>query len=137
MRIKSMNRQSRLFLTSGAVSALLAVALGAFGSHGLENRLSADLLAIYEIGNRYHFYHSFALLAVGVLALHVDGRRLSASGWCFLVGLTVFSGSLYALAMTGMRILGAITPIGGGLLIIAWALLAFEAYATASSPADD
>ena len=128
-----MNRQSRLFLTSGAVSALLAVALGAFGSHALENRLSADLLAIYEIGNRYHFYHSFALLAVGVLALHADGRRLTASGWCFLVGLSVFSGSLYALAISGMRILGAITPIGGVLLIIGWALLATVTYQMASS----
>ena len=123
-----MNQQSRRFLAAGAVSALLAVVLGAFGSHGLEDRLSADLIAIYQTANDYHFYHSFALLAVGFLALHTNGRLLTAGGWCFVAGLLLFSGSLYLLAMTGVRILGAITPFGGMLFIVGWALFAASAH---------
>ena len=123
-----MNRQSRLFLTIGAVSALFAVILGAFGSHGLEGRLSADLIEIFETGNRYHFYHSFALLIVGLLARPIEGKWLRASGWCFLLGILFFSGSLYVLALSGVRILGAVTPIGGVFFIVGWALLAAAAY---------
>ena len=132
-----MKAQSKLFLTTGAVSALFAVILGAFGSHGLEDRLSPDLLEIFETGNRYHFYHSFALLSVGLLAQYVDGKWLRAGGWCFLLGILFFSGSLYALALSGVRILGAITPIGGGFFIVGWALLTAEAYSGASARADD
>lgn len=132
-----MNRHSKLFLVTGAVSALLAVALGAFGSHGLENKLAADLMAIYEIGNRYHFYHSFALLVVGLLAVNLNGKRIRASGWCFIGGIVFFSGSLYVLAVSGARILGAITPIGGVFFIIGWALLAIEAYTTAAFSGGD
>ena len=132
-----MNGQSRLFLITGAISALLAVALGAFGSHGLEDRLTADLLAIYQTGNTYHVYHSFALLMVGFLALHLNGKLLAASGWCFVAGILFFSGSLYVLAVTGVRILGAITPIGGVFFIIGWALFAAASYSAATSRADD
>ncbi len=132
-----MNRQSRLFLITGAASALLAVVLGAFGSHGLEDRLTADLMAIYQTGNTYHFYHSFALLAVGFAALHIDGRMLPASGWCFAAGILFFSGSLYLLAVTGVRVLGAITPVGGVLFIVGWALLAAAAYSAVDSRAGE
>lgn len=132
-----MKRQSRLFLITGTVSALLAVVLGAFGSHGLEDRLSANLIAIFETGNRYHFYHSFALLAVGLLAQRADGKWLRRSGWCFLLGIVFFSGSLYALAISGVRILGAITPIGGGFFIIGWALLTVATYSAADIRVDD
>ncbi len=123
-----MNGQARLLLTTGAVSGLLAVALGAFGAHALKASLAADLLEIYHTGNAYHFYHSFALLAVGFLSLHTGGRSLAASGWCFLAGILLFSGSLYLLAVTGIRALGAITPIGGVLFIVGWALFAGAAY---------
>ena len=132
-----MNAQSRLFLTAGAISALLAVVLGAFGSHGLEDRLTADLLDVYQTGNDYHFYHSFALLAVGFAAMHLKGRLLAASGWCFIAGILFFSGSLYVLAVTGIRVLGAITPIGGVLFIVGWGLFAGAVYSAAASDGDD
>jgi uncharacterized membrane protein YgdD (TMEM256/DUF423 family) len=119
-----MNKQARFFLVAGAVSGLLAVALGAFGAHALEDKLGADLMAIYGTGNAYHFYHCFALLAVGFAALHIDSRLLAAGGYCFLAGTVIFSGSLYLLAVTGVRILGAITPIGGVLFIAGWGLFA-------------
>ena len=132
-----MNGQSRLFLIAGAISALLAVALGAFGSHGLEDRLTADLMAIYQTGNTYHFYHSFALLAVGFAALHVKGKLLAASGWCFVAGILFFSGSLYVLAVMDVPVLGATTLIGGVLFIVGWALFAAAVYPkTASSGGD-
>lgn len=112
----------------GAISALIAVILGAFGAHGLEDVLTARMLEVFETGNRYHFYHSFALLFVGLLAFHIDGKWLRASGWCFLFGVLIFSGSLYALALSGMGMLGAITPVGGLLYMIGWLLLAVAAY---------
>lgn len=111
--------------------------LGAFGLHGLEDRLTADLLAIYQTGNTYHFYHSFALLAVGFLALYVDGKLVAASGWCFVAGILFFSGSLYVLAVMDVPVLGATTLIGGVLFIVGWALFAAAVYPkTASSGGD-
>lgn len=131
-----MTDQAKLFLMSGAVSGLIAVALGAFGSLGLEDKLSADLIEIYQTGNLYHFYHSFALLAVGLVALHARGKPLAASGWCFILGIFFFSGSLYALALSGVRTLGAITPIGGLFLMAGWALLATVTYSATTTSAD-
>lgn len=128
-----MNPQARFFLTAGAISGLLAVLLGAFGAHALQDRLGAALTATYQTGNAYHFYHCFALLAVGLTALHAEGRRLAASGYCFLAGTLLFSGSLYGLAVTGVRALGAITPIGGVLFIAGWALFAAAVYSERSS----
>lgn len=123
-----MNQQARVFLTIGGISGLLAVALGAFGAHGLENKLTANLLETYSTGNVYHFYHTFALLAVGFAAYRTKGRLLMASGSCFIAGTLLFSGSLYVLAITGIGVLGAITPIGGVLLIVGWALFAAAVY---------
>ena len=112
------------FMTIGAISGALAVMIGAFGAHGLEGKLSADMLKIFHTGVEYQFYHTFALLVVALLADHVDSKKLTASGWCFLSGIILFSGSLYALAMSGLTKLGAITPVGGMFFIAGWFLLA-------------
>ena len=119
-----MNSIARLFLAIGSISGALAVILGAFGAHGLKSRLSEKMLANYMTGVEYHFYHTFALLAVGLLAMHLPSRLLSAGGWAFIIGILIFSGSLYVMALTGITKLGAITPIGGLLFIIGWTLLA-------------
>jgi uncharacterized membrane protein YgdD (TMEM256/DUF423 family) len=119
---------ARFFLMAGALSAAAAVMLGAFGAHALRGRLPADLLAIYQTASQYHVYHALGLLAVGLLALHVPtGGALRWSGWLMLLGTALFSGSLYALAITGQRWLGAITPLGGSAWIAAWLLLAWAA----------
>jgi uncharacterized membrane protein YgdD (TMEM256/DUF423 family) len=125
-----MNSQARFFLIAGAVSGSLAVALGAFGAHALEDKLGAELMSIFATGNAYHFYHCFALLATGFATLHINSRLLTAGGYCFLAGTLFFSGSLYLLAVTGVRTLGAITPIGGVLFIAGWGLLAAAVYSS-------
>jgi uncharacterized membrane protein YgdD (TMEM256/DUF423 family) len=107
----------------------LAVASGAFGAHGLKQRLSPDLLTIWETAARYHTYHALGLIAVafGRSLCPGQARLLDTSGWLMLAGLALFSGSLYTLALSGQRWLGAITPIGGAAWIAAWCLLAFAA----------
>lgn len=120
---------AKLFLTLGSISGLLAVVLGAFGAHALKSRLDATALAVFETASEYHFYHTLALLAVGLLALaHPSGAALRASGWLFVAGIFIFSGSLYLLSITGTRWLGAITPIGGLAFIGGWACLAVAAW---------
>jgi uncharacterized membrane protein YgdD (TMEM256/DUF423 family) len=119
---------ARFFLIAGALSAALAVVLGAFGAHGLRGRLPVDLLAVYQTASQHHIYHALGLLAVGLLALHLPtSGALRWSGWLMLLGMALFSGSLYLLAITGLRWLGAITPLGGGAWIAAWLLLAWAA----------
>ncbi|MFQ5684046.1 MAG: DUF423 domain-containing protein [Candidatus Binatia bacterium] len=115
----------RLFFSLGASSAFLAVALGAFGAHGLKDRISPEMLNIFEVGVRYHFFHALALLAVGCAITRWPGASVVAAGWFFLVGTLIFSGSLYLLSLTGMRWLGAITPIGGVAFLTGWLLLAW------------
>lgn len=116
----------QFFLAASAISGFLAVALGAFGAHALKQRLSADMLAVYETAVQYHFYHTLALLAVAVLMVGgAQGLKLSAV--LFLVGTLIFSGSLYALALSGVKILGAVTPIGGLCLLAGWACLTYTA----------
>lgn len=123
---ESLPPTAKIFLTLGAIFAFVAVALGAFGAHGLKDRLVPEMLAIWKTGVEYHVYHSLGLLAVGLLALHLpDSALLRASGWLMAAGILVFSGSLYALALSGMRVLGAVTPFGGLALLAAWALFAF------------
>ena len=118
-----MTTNSKLFLAAGGFAALLAVALGAFGAHAPKNRLPAEMLAIWHTGVEYHVYHALALLAVGLLATQLpDSALLKWSGWLMLAGIVLFSGSLYALALSGERWLGAITPIGGVAFLAAWAL---------------
>ena len=103
--------------------ALLAVALGAFAAHGLKSRLSPDMLGIFEVGVRYHMYHALALLAVAWASSRWPNGSTRAAGWAFIVGIVIFSGSLYILSITGIRWLGAITPIGGVAFLIGWFLL--------------
>lgn len=111
----------------GALNGLLAVALGAFGAHGLKSRVTPDLLVIFETGARYHMYHALALLAVGWVGTQAPSWMTSTAGWCFLLGVVLFSGSLYAMTFTGARWLGAITPLGGVAMLIGWTLLAAAA----------
>jgi uncharacterized membrane protein YgdD (TMEM256/DUF423 family) len=115
----------RLFFVLGCISGFLGVALGAFGAHALKSRLDADLLATFEVGVRYQMYHAFALLAVGWAQTRWPGQALNASGWLFVAGTVIFSGSLYLLSLSGTRWLGAITPIGGVALLAGWLCLAW------------
>lgn len=118
------------FLLVAAVLGFLGVAFGAFGAHGLRDRLSPEMMAVFEIGVRYQMYHVFALLAVSAAIGHFGQLRLLyIAGWSLIAGILIFSGSLYALALTGTGMFGAITPIGGVALLIGWACLAFFAAA--------
>jgi len=118
----------RHFLLIGAVAGFLGVALGAFGAHGLRGRLSPEMLQVFETGVRYHLYHALALVATAALMGRLDNSRLLlAAGWSFTAGIVLFSGSLYALSLTGITILGAITPLGGLAFLAGWACLAIAA----------
>ena len=119
-----MNSTAKIFLTLGSISGALAVMIGAFGAHGLKEKLTEEMLPIYKTGVEYHFYHTLALLAVGMIAMHVKSPLLTASGWSMAAGIVIFSGSLYALSISGVRVLGAITPIGGLCFMVGWVLLA-------------
>jgi uncharacterized membrane protein YgdD (TMEM256/DUF423 family) len=118
----------RVFLGIGAISAGLAVALGAFAAHGLRARLSPEALQTFETGARYHMYHALALLAVAWAVTRWPGTAVSVAGWLFIAGTLLFSGSLYLLAITGARMLGAITPVGGFAFILGWLALAWAAW---------
>ena len=118
----------RFFFTIGSLAAFLAVALGAFAAHGLKARLDAAMLATFETGVRYHMYHALALLAVGWAATRWPGAAVNASGWLFVAGIVLFSGSLYVLSLTGVRWLGAITPLGGLAFLAGWLCLAWAAW---------
>ena len=114
---------SRLFLATGGAAALLAVALGAFGAHALRSRVAPEMLAVWHTGVEYHVFHALGLLAVGIVAIHLPGSTLLRwSGSLMLVGILLFSGSLYLLALSGERWLGAVTPVGGLAFFAAWAL---------------
>jgi uncharacterized membrane protein YgdD (TMEM256/DUF423 family) len=118
----------RLFFVLGALSAFLAVGLGAFGAHALRARLAPDLLQVFDTGLRYHMFHALGLLAVGWAATRWPGGGVIAAGWLFVAGTLIFSGSLYFLALTGQRWLGALTPLGGLCFLAGWALLAGSAW---------
>jgi uncharacterized membrane protein YgdD (TMEM256/DUF423 family) len=107
----------------GAAACLLSVAAGAFGAHALKARLSAEMLAVWETGARYMMYHGLALLFVAWLAQAQPQSNAAAAGWCFVAGIALFSGSLFALALSGVRVLGAITPLGGLAFLAGWAAL--------------
>ncbi|MGC2519322.1 MAG: DUF423 domain-containing protein [Burkholderiales bacterium] len=118
-----MTTNTRLFLSLGGLTALAAVALGAFGAHALKDRLPLEMLAVWRTGVEYHFYHALGLIAVGLLAAQLPGSALLKwSGWLMFAGIALFSGSLYLLAATGTRWLGAVTPVGGAAFLAAWAL---------------
>jgi len=114
----------KFFLATGGILMALAVMFGAFGAHALKSRIAADMMEIFQTGVQYHVYHALGLLAVGVLALHFpDSGYLRWAGWLMLAGILLFSGSLYLLSMSGIRWLGAVTPLGGVSFIFAWILL--------------
>ena len=108
---------------TAAIFLALAVALGAFGAHGLKSHLTTEMLGIYKTGIEYHFYHALGLLLVGVLAFYLPGIYLKWSAIFLVSGIILFSGSLYILAVSGIKWLGAITPLGGLSFIIGWILL--------------
>lgn len=116
----------KFWFVLGCFMAGLGVAAGAFGAHALKQRLVPDLLAVFETGVRYQMYHALGLLAVAFASDRWRGVNFSPAGWLFLIGIILFSGSLYALCLTGLRVLGAITPLGGLCFLAAWALLAWE-----------
>lgn len=118
----------RFFLMIGALMGAFGVGAGAFAAHGLKARLAPDLLAVFETGARYQMIHALALLAVGLVMARTPHPALTVSGWLFVVGVVVFSGSLYVLAITGIRWLGAVTPIGGLAMIAGWLCLAWGAF---------
>jgi uncharacterized membrane protein YgdD (TMEM256/DUF423 family) len=121
------------WVRAGAGSMFLAVSLGAFAAHALKAKLTPELLAVFETGARYQVYHALALVLVGLLAARWPGRGVNAAGWCFVAGTLLFSGSLYALALTGERRLGAVTPIGGLLFLAGWLCLLFGGYRAADA----
>lgn len=118
---------SRTLWMVGCLSAFVAVGAGAFGAHALRARLDPGLLAVFETGARYQMYHSLAILAAAWAAERWGSPAAGAAGWLFAAGIVLFSGSLYALALSGVRWLGAITPLGGVAFLAGWALLAWAA----------
>lgn len=117
----------KFFFVCGAVSAFIGVAAGAFGAHGLKQRLDADLMAVFEVGVRYQMYHAFALIATAwaISRWPGSGNLSNGAGYLFILGTVLFSGSLYLLSLTGIRWLGAITPLGGLAWLAAWVCLAW------------
>lgn len=113
----------KIFIILGAVNAFIAVALGAFGAHGLEGKISDHYLEVWETGVQYQMFHALGLFAVGILMHITDASMLNITGWLMFAGIVFFSGSLYVLALSGVSILGAVTPIGGVLFLSAWVLV--------------
>ena len=115
----------RTFVILGALSAFFGVAAGAFGAHGLKRVLGADMLAVFEVGVRYQLIHALALVAVAWVQSRWPSALITASGWLFVIGTILFSGSLYALSVSGIRGLGLITPFGGVAFLAGWACMAW------------
>ena len=113
-------------LVIAAISGMLAVVLGAFGAHILKKMITPDMLEVYKTGVQYHFYHTFALLGTGILLHLQPSKSLKIAAYLFMAGIVLFSGSLYALAITDIKVLGIITPFGGVAWLIAWLLLAIH-----------
>lgn len=118
----------RTFFALGALSAGIGVTLGAFGAHALKARLAPDMLAVWETGVRYQLVHALALLAVAWAATRWPGAAVAAGGWLFVAGTLLFSGSLYVLALSGVKGWGAVTPLGGAAWIVGWGCLAWAAW---------
>ncbi|TAE58662.1 MAG: DUF423 domain-containing protein [Nostocales cyanobacterium] len=120
---------TQIFLTVAAIFGGLSVAGGAFGAHALRDKVSERMLEIFETGARYQMYHALALLLVGILMSRLENppMTLLVSGWLFIVGVVIFSGSLYAITFSGIKSLGAIAPLGGISLMLGWGALAITA----------
>ena len=119
---------NRLFFILGCLSACISVAAGAFGAHALREKLSPELLNAFEVGVKYHMYHALGLIAVALAVSHWPNSNASATGWLFIAGTVLFSGSLYAMSLTGVRGFGAIAPVGGLLFILGWLYLAWTIF---------
>lgn len=117
----------RTWIVIAAVNGLISVVLGAFGAHGLEKLVDKSKLATFDVGVRYQMYHALAMLAVAWVMSIAPTRTATASGVCMLVGIVLFSGSIYGLVLTSWKWLGPVTPIGGTLLMVGWLLLAIAA----------
>ena len=116
----------KLFVILGAANAFLSIALGAFGAHGLKDKLSAHYMDIYHTGVQYHMMHALGLILIGILSEKFVATQVGLigwAGWLMFAGIIVFSGSLYILSITGVKVLGAITPIGGILFLLSWILV--------------
>lgn len=123
---------ARLALTLAAVLLALAVALGAFGAHALKSRIAPDLQTVWQTAVQYHAWHALGLFGVGLYLLHRPGATFAGwSAWLFVAGIVLFSGSLYALALTGTRALGAVTPVGGAAFVAGWLAFAWVAWRSA------
>jgi uncharacterized membrane protein YgdD (TMEM256/DUF423 family) len=119
---------ARVAILVGSVAMFVAVALGAFGAHALKTRLTPDMTVVWQTAVQYHAWHALAVLVVGVLLLQWPGQRaVEVAGWLFVAGIVLFSGSLYAMALTGVRGLGAVTPFGGVAYLAGWAALVWAA----------
>ncbi|MGA7955011.1 MAG: DUF423 domain-containing protein [Gloeobacterales cyanobacterium] len=114
---------NRVFFSLGALFALLSVVAGAFGAHWLKNQLDVQSLEIFQTAARYQMYHALALLVLGWVTMTSDNRMLLWAGWCFTAGILIFSGSLYGLSLSGIKILGAVAPLGGLSLMAGWGIL--------------
>ena len=119
---------AKFFLILGSVFGFLGVAIGAFAAHGLKSKLSLEMFGIFEVGVRYHMYHVLALLAVAWALSHYPTQFFQTAGLCFMLGIIIFSGSLYTLALTGVKAWGAVTPIGGLFFLAGWLALALGAF---------
>jgi len=113
----------KIFLKAGAISGALAVVLGAFGAHILKTLIAPDMLEVYKTGIQYQVYHTFALLVTAILMKFNPSQTLKWSGYLFIAGIIVFSGFLYLLAITGIKVLGMIVPIGGLMFVAGWICL--------------
>ena len=115
---------NKTILITAAILLALAVALGAFGAHALKDKLTEEMVRVYQTGVQYHFYHALGMLLVGMLTAYKTSKYLNWSAWLLVAGILLFSGSLYILAITGIKGLGAVTPFGGVSFIVGWVLLA-------------
>ena len=111
------------FLIAGIIFAMLGVVLGAFAAHGLKSRISADMVAVFQTGVQYQFYHGLGLILLALVSVHVSSNLITYSGYLMIAGVICFSGSLYALALTGIKFFGPITPLGGVFFILGWLLM--------------
>lgn len=119
---------SKQWIFMGAISSFFAVLLGAFGAHALKNTLSQYSWEIYHVAVQYHWVHALGLIGLGLWAAQNPSADTSLAGWAFVAGLSIFSGSLYALAITELKFLGAITPIGGVAFLVGWIAFAFQVW---------
>jgi len=118
----------KLFIFLGSINAFLSVALGAFGAHYLKQKLTPDKLEVFHTGVQYHMIHAIGLIAIAILSDKLGNSSLvNASGWAIFIGIVLFSGSLYALSLTGLKVFGPITPLGGVSFLVGWILLAIAA----------